>query len=69
MNFGWTLNYSLEIGWTSEQDFLKVTPLVQTIFSNGHVTLFRISRSVFRDFAVLTLSLRRSAYVSDSQLA
>jgi len=42
---------------------------VQTIFSNGHVTLFRISRSVFRDFAVLTLSLRRSAYVSDSQLA
>jgi len=27
-NFGWTLNYSLEIGWTSEQHFLKVTPLI-----------------------------------------
>jgi len=27
-NFGWTLNYSLGIGWISEQYFLKVTPLM-----------------------------------------
>jgi len=30
-NFGWTLNYSLEIGGTSEQDFLKVTPLASLV--------------------------------------
>jgi len=35
-NFGWTLNYSLEIGWTSEQDFLKVTPLLLNEYKFAH---------------------------------
>jgi len=36
-NFGWTLNYSLEIGWTSEQDFGNRLD-IETRFSQSHTS-------------------------------
>jgi len=55
---GWTLNYSLEVGWTSEQYFLKVTPLVHCVcILNVDIARF-FSQIANNDGYYLSMSVR-----------